>query len=70
MPDVAGLSFCDPRGLGALARMSRYAGQAGSSASGGAVPCPGGLSVVEADLIAGLTAAGIPQGQAVAAVLM
>jgi len=29
--DVAGLSFCDARGLGALARMSRYAGQAGSS---------------------------------------
>jgi anti-anti-sigma factor len=29
--DVAGLSFCDARGLGALARMSRHAGQAGSS---------------------------------------
>ena len=28
--DVAGLSFCDARGLGALARMSRHAGQAGS----------------------------------------
>ena len=27
--DVAGLSFCDARGLGALARMSRHAGQAG-----------------------------------------
>ena len=29
--DMAGLSFCDARGLGALARMSRHAGQAGSS---------------------------------------
>ena len=29
--NMAGLSFCDARGLGALARMSRYAGQAGSS---------------------------------------
>ncbi len=29
--DVAGLSFCDARGLGALVRMSRRAGQAGSS---------------------------------------
>jgi anti-sigma B factor antagonist len=29
--DVAGLSFCDARGLGALARISRHAGQAGSS---------------------------------------
>ena len=29
--DLAGLSFCDARGLGALARMSRHAGQAGSS---------------------------------------
>ncbi len=31
---------------------------------------PGGLGVVEADLIAGLTAAGIPEDQAVAAVLI
>jgi len=31
MLDVAGLSFCDARGLGALMRMSRHAGQAGSS---------------------------------------
>jgi len=37
---------------------------------GGAVPVPGGLGVVEAGLIAGLTAAGIPQEQAVAAVLI
>ena len=37
---------------------------------GGAVPVPGGLGVVEAGLIAGLTAAGIPQDQAVAAVLI
>ena len=37
---------------------------------GGAVPIPGGLGVVEAGLIAGLTAAGIPQAQAVAAVLI
>jgi anti-sigma B factor antagonist len=28
--DVAGLSFCDARGLAAFARMSRHAGQAGS----------------------------------------
>ena len=28
--DMAGLSFCDARGLGALVRMSRHAGQAGS----------------------------------------
>ena len=27
---MAGLSFCDARGLGALARMSRHARQAGS----------------------------------------
>jgi glycosyltransferase 2 family protein len=37
---------------------------------GGAVPVPGGLGVVEAGLIAGLSAAGIPQDQAVAAVLI
>jgi uncharacterized protein (TIRG00374 family) len=37
---------------------------------GGAVPVPGGLGVVEAGLIAGLTSAGIPQDQAVAAVLI
>jgi len=29
--DVGGLSFCDAAGLGVLARMSRHAGQAGSS---------------------------------------
>ena len=29
--DVADLTFCDASGLGALARMSRHAGQAGSS---------------------------------------
>jgi uncharacterized protein (TIRG00374 family) len=37
---------------------------------GGAVPVPGGAGVVEAGLIAGLAAVGIPQDQAVAAVLM
>jgi len=37
---------------------------------GTAVPVPGGAGVVEAGLIAGLTAAGIPQDQAVAAVLI
>jgi len=37
---------------------------------GGAVPVPGGLGVVEAGLIAGLAATGIPQDQAVAAVLI
>jgi anti-anti-sigma factor len=31
MLDVAGLSFCDARGLYALVRVSRYADQAGSS---------------------------------------
>jgi anti-anti-sigma factor len=36
--DVAGLSFCDARGLAALARMSRHAGQAGSSLHLVAVP--------------------------------
>lgn len=29
--DMAGLSFCDARGLGTLVRMSNYAGQAGCS---------------------------------------
>ena len=29
--DVADLTFCDASGLGALARMSRHAGQTGSS---------------------------------------
>jgi len=37
---------------------------------GGAVPVPGGLGVVEAGLIAGLTSAGVPQDQAAAAVLI
>jgi uncharacterized membrane protein YbhN (UPF0104 family) len=37
---------------------------------GGAVPVPNGLGVVEAGLIAGLTAAGIPQSEAVAAVFI
>jgi glycosyltransferase 2 family protein len=37
---------------------------------GGAVPVPGGFGVVEAGLIAGLTSAGIPQDQAVAAVFI
>lgn len=37
---------------------------------GGAVPVPGGAGVVEAGLIAGLAAVGIPQDEAVAAVLM
>jgi glycosyltransferase 2 family protein len=37
---------------------------------GGAVPVPGGAGVVEAGLIAGLTAIGIPQDQAIAAVLI
>ena len=37
---------------------------------GGAVPVPGGAGVVEAGLIAGLTAAGVPQEQAVAAVFI
>ena len=37
---------------------------------GGAVPVPGGAGVIEVGLIAGLSAAGIPQDQAVAAVLI
>jgi len=37
---------------------------------GGIIPVPNGAGVVEAGLIAGLTAAGIPQDQAVAAVLI
>jgi len=37
---------------------------------GGAVPVPGGAGVVEAGLIAGLTGAGVPQSQAVAAVFI
>jgi glycosyltransferase 2 family protein len=37
---------------------------------GGAVPVPGGLGVVEAGLIAGLASAGVPEEQAVAAVLI
>jgi uncharacterized protein (TIRG00374 family) len=41
-----------------------------ASVVGGAVPVPGGLGVVEAGLIAGLTSAGIPQEQAVAAVFI
>ena len=41
-----------------------------ASIIGGAVPVPGGAGVVEAGLIAGLTSFGIPQDQAVAAVLI
>jgi uncharacterized protein (TIRG00374 family) len=41
-----------------------------ASIIGGAVPVPGGVGVVEAGLIAGLTSAGIPQDQAVAAVFI
>ncbi len=41
-----------------------------ASVIGGAVPVPGGLGVVEAGLIAGLTSAGVPQDQAVAAVFI
>jgi len=37
---------------------------------GGAVPVPGGAGVIEVGLIAGLTSAGVPQDQAVAAVLI
>ncbi len=41
-----------------------------ASIIGGAVPVPGGAGVVEAGLIAGLTSAGVPQDQAVAAVFI
>ena len=41
-----------------------------ASVIGGAVPVPGGLGVVEAGLIAGLTSVGVPQDQAVAAVFI
>jgi uncharacterized protein (TIRG00374 family) len=37
---------------------------------GGAVPVPGGAGVIEIGLIAGLTSAGVPQDQAVAAVFI
>jgi uncharacterized protein (TIRG00374 family) len=37
---------------------------------GGAAPIPGGAGVIEAGTIAGLTAAGVPQSQAVAAVFI
>jgi uncharacterized membrane protein YbhN (UPF0104 family) len=33
---------------------------------GGAAPVPGGMGVIEAGLIAGFTAAGVPEGAAVA----
>ena len=42
----------------------------GAAIIGGAVPVPGGAGVIEAGLIAGLTTAGIPQDQAVAAVFI
>src|SRR5580704_5567723 len=41
-----------------------------ASMIGGAIPVPGGAGVVEAGLIAGLTGAGVPQEQAVAAVFI
>jgi uncharacterized membrane protein YbhN (UPF0104 family) len=41
-----------------------------ASIVGGAVPVPGGVGVVEAGLIAGLTGAGIPRNQTVAAVFI
>jgi glycosyltransferase 2 family protein len=41
-----------------------------ASIIGSAVPVPGGAGVVEAGLIAGLTSAGVPENQAVAAVLI
>jgi uncharacterized protein (TIRG00374 family) len=41
-----------------------------ASIIGGAIPVPGGMGVVEAGLIGGLTAAGVPQDQAVAAVFI
>jgi uncharacterized protein (TIRG00374 family) len=41
-----------------------------ASIIGGAVPVPGGAGVVEAGLIAGLTSAGVPEDQAVAAVFI
>jgi uncharacterized membrane protein YbhN (UPF0104 family) len=41
-----------------------------ASMIGGAAPIPGGAGVIEVGLIAGLTAAGVPQDQAVAAVFI
>ena len=38
-----------------------------ASLLGGLVPIPGGMGVVEAGLIAGFTAAGVPESEAVAA---
>lgn len=41
-----------------------------ASIIGGAVSVPGGMGVVEAGLIGGLTSIGVPQDQAVAAVFI
>ena len=41
-----------------------------ASMIGGAAPVPGGAGVIEVGLIAGLTAAGVPQDEAVAAVFI
>ena len=41
-----------------------------ASIIGGAIPVPGGMGVVEAGLIGGLTAVGVLQDQAVAAVFI
>ena len=38
-----------------------------ASLVGGMAPVPGGMGVIEAGLIAGMTAAGVPQSEAVAA---
>ena len=38
-----------------------------ASLIGGIAPVPGGMGVIEAGLIAGMTAAGVPQSEAVAA---
>ena len=41
-----------------------------ASVIGGAAPVPGGAGVIEVGLIGGLTSAGVPQDQAVAAVFI
>jgi hypothetical protein len=53
--------------LSIVSTVNTFAGLIGGAVP---VPVPGGLGVVEAGLIAGLSAVGIPQDQAVAAVLI
>jgi uncharacterized protein (TIRG00374 family) len=59
---------CSLRAYGAsLPLMELIVVNALASVLGGVAPVPGGMGVVEAGLIAGLTAAGVPETQAIAA---